>query len=105
MIQTSYSDLRGHLASYLDTVTDDVETVVVRRRGKADVALIAADELRSLQETVHLFRSTANAKHLIAAFEQTDRGEGVTMTMDELRALAERHGLRRDTSGASAAGA
>ena len=33
-------------------------------RGRPDVAMIAADELRSLQETMHLLRSPANARRI-----------------------------------------
>ena len=35
---------------------------MIRHRGGEDVALIAADELRSLQETAHLLRPPKNAE-------------------------------------------
>jgi len=88
MIQTTYSDLRRNLARYLDEATDDCETIVVRRRGKKDVALIAADELRSLQETVHVLTPPENGRRLLEALAQADRGEGVRMTIEELKRLA-----------------
>ncbi|HZB96386.1 MAG TPA: type II toxin-antitoxin system Phd/YefM family antitoxin [Herpetosiphonaceae bacterium] len=48
-IQSSYTDARAHLASLCDEVTENNEVVIIRRRGAADVALISAAELRSLQ--------------------------------------------------------
>jgi antitoxin YefM len=64
MIQTSYSEARERLASLMDKATDDRETVIIKRRGHPDVALIAADELAGLEETAHLLRSPANAVRL-----------------------------------------
>ena len=62
--ETTYTELRENLASYLDRVVDDREVVVVKRRGARDVAIIAADELAGLEETAYLLRSPANAKRL-----------------------------------------
>jgi antitoxin YefM len=86
MVQTSYTEARAHLAALLDRAVNDRETIIITRRGSADVALIAADELESLRETVHLLRSPRNADRLLTALERAERGEGVRMTPEELRA-------------------
>ena len=86
MVSTSYTEARAHLATLLDRVTNDRETVIITRRGSADVAMIAADELESLQETIHLLRSPRNAARLLAALDRAERGEGIRMTPEELRA-------------------
>jgi antitoxin YefM len=83
--ETSYTELRENLASYLDRVVDDREVVVVKRRGARDVAIIAADELAGYIETAHLTRSPANAKRLLESLRELDRGKGTTMTVEELR--------------------
>lgn len=70
-VETSYTDLRENLASYLDRVVDDCEVVVVKRRGSRDVAIIAADELAGLDETAHLLRSPANARRLKQALAES----------------------------------
>jgi antitoxin YefM len=82
---TTYSHARAKLADLLDRVVDDRETVVIRRRGKQDVALIAYDELRGLQETAYLTASPANARRLRAALAASRRGEGVRVSIPELR--------------------
>lgn len=66
-IQTTYSQARENFASLLDQVTDDLETVIIKRRGRADVAMISAAELSSLLETAHLLRSPKNAQRLLKA--------------------------------------
>src|SRR5690242_790144 len=63
--ETTYSSLRENLATVLDEVVDQQDTVIVRRRGARDVALIPASELDGLIETAHLLRSPYNARRLM----------------------------------------
>ncbi|GAA5513266.1 hypothetical protein Dcar01_01995 [Deinococcus carri] len=90
MIERSYTQARAELASLMDRAVNDRETVIIERRGQASVALIAADELRSLQETAHLLRSPANARRLLSALGRALEGEGESLTPAE---LARRAGL------------
>ena len=83
--ETTYSSLRANLAGVLNQVVDRQETVIVRRRGQRDVALIPADELVGLQETAHLLRSPRNAKRLLTALERVSRGKGKRSTPAVLR--------------------
>ena len=69
---TNYTNLRQNLASILDEAISDRNVIVVTRQGKEDVAILAADELANILETLHLFRSPANAQKLIAAMERAD---------------------------------
>jgi antitoxin YefM len=68
--ETTYTSLRENLASVLDQVVDQQETVIVRRRGSRDVALLPAGELAGLIETAHLLRSPRNARRLLAALHR-----------------------------------
>lgn len=74
----------------MDQVVDDREPVVIRRRGKEPVALIAAEDLESLVETAYLLRVPANARRLIETLACAAAGKGEVMTVAELR---ERVGL------------
>ena len=84
-IHATYTEARANLARLWDQATQDRETVIISRRGAEDVAMIAADELASLQETAHLLRSPANAARLLAALEQALRNEGSPTSVEELR--------------------
>lgn len=84
-IHATYTEARANLARLWDQATQDRETVIISRRGSDDVAMIAADELASLQETAHLLRSPANAERLLAALEQALRNEGKPSTIEELK--------------------
>ena len=83
--ETTYTGARRNLASLMDQVTDTHEPVVIRRRGKEPVALIAASDLDSLMETDYLLRSPANAEKLREAIAEIATGGGSAMTVEELR--------------------
>ncbi|MGB5714737.1 MAG: type II toxin-antitoxin system prevent-host-death family antitoxin [Waterburya sp.] len=70
--QTNYTNLRQNLASILDESIAERSVIIVTRQGKEDVAILAADELSNILETLHLFRSPANAQKLLAAMERAD---------------------------------
>ena len=76
---------RKRFAALLDQVTATREPVLIRRRGKEAVALIAADELAGWIETAHLLRSPKNAQRLLEAVERTSIGGGEAMAVDDLR--------------------
>ena len=84
-VETTYTSLRERLASVLDQVANDHEVVIVRRRGAKDVALIPADELAGLLETAHLLRSPRNARRLTSALDNSRRGKGKKMSIEQLR--------------------
>ncbi|MGH2533822.1 MAG: type II toxin-antitoxin system Phd/YefM family antitoxin [Thermomicrobiales bacterium] len=84
-METTYTEARAHLAALLDRVSRDREPVIIRRRNGEDVALIAADELSSLLESVHLIRSPANAERLLAALARAKEGTTVAQSVESLR--------------------
>jgi antitoxin YefM len=83
--ETTYSNLRQNLAGFLDQVVDQHETVIVRRKGSRDVALIPAAELAGLVETAHLLRSPRNARRLLAALRRGEAGKGPAGNVAQLR--------------------
>jgi antitoxin YefM len=87
-IQTTYTQARANLAKLLDEVTQNRESVIIARRGKEDVALIADSELAALQETAHLLRSPRNTERLLSALTRALANEGEAQDATDLaRAL------------------
>jgi antitoxin YefM len=84
-IRTTYTAAREHFAELCQRVEDDRETVVITRRGHADVALVAAEELAGLLETAHLLRSPANARRLLSALQQALNDEGEVRSVAQLK--------------------
>jgi antitoxin YefM len=81
--ETTYSQARLNLASILDEVCDQREIMVIKRRNRKNVALIAEDELSSLLECVYLLKSPENAKRLFRALEWSETE--TTQTLAELK--------------------
>ncbi|MSQ11020.1 MAG: type II toxin-antitoxin system prevent-host-death family antitoxin [Dehalococcoidia bacterium] len=84
-IETTYSNARAHFAELCDKAVDDRETIIVKRRGGRSVAIIAFDELTSLEETAHLVRSPKNALRLLQALERAYARAEEPMTVEQLR--------------------
>jgi antitoxin YefM len=94
-LEATYTSLREKLASVLDQIVDQQETVIVWRRGARDVALIPATELAGLYETAHLLRSPRNARRLLSALRGAEAGNVKSGTPSALRKemLGEARGL------------
>jgi antitoxin YefM len=69
-IETTYTHARANFKALLEEAADSREPVIIHRRGAEDVALISAEELRSLIETAHLLKSPKNGERLLRALER-----------------------------------
>ena len=85
-IQTTYTQARANLAKLLDEITQNRETVIIKRRkGTERVAMIAESELSSLLETAYLLRSPKNAERLLTALERALKKKSKSMTVEGMR--------------------
>lgn len=81
----TYSQLRENLAAIWDEVEDTQEPIIVTRKGHQDLAILPAEELAGIQETVHLLRSPKNARRLMEALVRAYNGQGSETTVAALR--------------------
>ena len=98
-IETTYTDARARLARLMDQVTEDRETVIIRRRNARSVAMIAADELESLTETAHVRKVTAvphAGQELSSCVRETQN-----MLLSDISGTLQSHPARQLVSGAS----
>jgi len=83
--QTTYSNARQSFRALCDEVISTREPIFITRRGAENVALISADELNSVMETIHLFRSPENAKRLLTALNRAYEDSVQPSSLDELK--------------------
>ena len=82
---TSPTEARNSLFKLLELVAEDHQVVIINRRQEENVALIAESDLLSLVETVYLFRSAANSRHLFDALEESMTEKIKPQSLDELK--------------------
>jgi antitoxin YefM len=70
-ITTSYTDARKNLATLLERVEQENAIALITRRGHKDIAILPAEELTALLESLHLLRSPRNAARLFDALEES----------------------------------
>lgn len=77
----SASEARKTLFPLIEKVNDDRAAVeITSKRGNA--VLMSAADYEAWQETAYLFRSPANARRLLDAIEESERGETVVRELD-----------------------
>ena len=84
-LQTTYTQARANFARLCDQVLRDRETVIIKRRGAEDVALVSASELSSFLETNYLLRSPKNAERLRQALARSQKGSVKAASTRRLR--------------------
>ena len=82
MIAANYSEFRTGLKSYLDSVEDNNETLIIKRKSGKGTVMISLDEYNSIMETLHLLSSKKNADKLYESINQMELGKTVKPNLD-----------------------
>lgn len=72
----SISETRANLKSVLDRVVADKAPIAITRQKGEGVVMISQSEWDSIEETLYLLQSPANAKRLLASIAELDAGGG-----------------------------
>ena len=83
MIAANFSEFRTGLKHYLDSVEDDNETLIVKRKSGKGTVVISLDEYNSIMETLHLLSSKKNANRLYESIEQMKKGKTIQPKLEE----------------------
>ena len=70
MIATNFSEFRTGLKGFLDSVENNNETLIIKRKSGKGTVLISLDEYNALIETMHLLSSKKNADRLYESIQQ-----------------------------------
>ena len=74
MLTATMSDFKKDIRKYLDSVTDNFETLIINRGKDNAVVVISLDEYNSLSATQHELSSKTNEKRLDSAIEKLQGG-------------------------------
>lgn len=77
MHSVSVSEARANLKAVLDRVVADRAPIAITRQRGEGVVMVSESEWESIEETLYLLRSPANARELLASIAELDAGKGV----------------------------
>ena len=72
----SYSEARENLKSVIDRVVADHAPIAITRQRGEGAVLVSESDWASIEETLYLLRSPANARELLAAIRGLKTGQG-----------------------------
>ena len=72
----SITDTRANLKAVLDKVVADKAPIAISRPKGEGVVMISQSEWDSIEETLYLLASPANAKRLLESIAELDAGKG-----------------------------
>jgi len=75
MLTTTISDFRKDIKRYLDSVTNNFETLIINRGKDSGIVIISLDEYNSLSATQHELSSKSNEARLDSAIEKLRNGQ------------------------------
>jgi len=78
----NYTEFRSNLKHWLDKVLDDVNGLIIKRKGKKNLILIPLDEYNSLKETAYLLKGP-NRDILLKSITELEQGDGIKKDLIE----------------------
>lgn len=79
----TYTAARSNLAKTMDQVCESHEPVIITRNGEASVVMMSLTDYKALEETAYLLRSPKNARRLLEAVSDLERGRGTERELIE----------------------
>jgi antitoxin YefM len=83
MDSISYTAARANLAKTMDQVCESHDPVIITRSGQEPVVMLSLEDFNSLEETAYLLRSPKNARRLLEAIADLERGQGTERELAE----------------------
>jgi antitoxin YefM len=86
MTAVSISHARENLFPLVRQVNDDHTVIEIVARNGGNAVLMSAADYESLQETLHLFSTRANAVHILRGLAEARDGRAEPLDLDQLAA-------------------
>ncbi|MDI9521651.1 MAG: type II toxin-antitoxin system prevent-host-death family antitoxin [Bacteroidota bacterium] len=84
MKTTNYTELRNNMKSYLDSVVNDNEPLLIYRSNNKSVVVISLEEYNAIKETEYIMKSPKMMELLREGDKEVDQGGGTSIEIDDL---------------------
>lgn len=74
MLAVNYTNLRDNMKSYMDSVTDDYETLIVTRKNNRNIVMISEESYNNLMENIYVMENKTNYDWLMESKKQLENG-------------------------------
>lgn len=75
MDAVTYTQARQNFTSTMKKVCDDHVPLIITRKSEPPVVMMSLEDYNSMQETLYLLRSPANAAKLLKSIENVKKGK------------------------------
>lgn len=82
--EPTYNGFSANVASFYNSVSEDLDTVIVNKDGTEGVVLMSVGEYNSLMETVHLMSSPETMADIRQAEADIKAGKGIEVNLEDL---------------------
>ena len=90
MLVANISQFRKDLKFYIDSVTDNHDTLIVNGNGKT-VVVMSLDDYNNMEETDYLLSTPANKTMMYKALDEINNGKVVTKSISELEKMVNKN--------------
>ena len=87
MLVTNVSEFRKNLKHYIDSITDNNDTLIANANNKT-VVVISLEDYNSIEEAEYLLSTPANKKMMYKALKEIKSAETTSKSLDDLRKMA-----------------
>ena len=79
----NYTEFRQNLTRSLNKVNENQEIIIVSRSKGKNVVVMSLEEYNSINETLHLIKSSANLARLDSAINEMEAGKSFSHSLIE----------------------
>ena len=70
MLAVNYTTLRENMKTYMDTIADDYETMIVTRKNNKNIVMLSEETYNNMMENIYVIGDKNNYNWLVESKEQ-----------------------------------
>ncbi len=74
MLAVNYTTLRENMKTYMDTIADDYETMIVTRKNNKNIVMLSEETYNNMMENIYVIGDKNNYNWLMESKEQLEMG-------------------------------